>query len=160
MICHLIYFHLKASFMQEALHTAVIPNLLTLSCIIVGVIRCVLTHVGLYEVRHAAHTKDPNAVNFVRSSAAFLCSVASGGSAVSVKSSDVRASPPLRSHLLQLISALWGEWRVLLRRRFNKSTTFWWLCCSILLSVCVCFQTFLCVSLLCVRVRVCSLDLW
>lgn len=91
--------------MQDALHGALMPNLLTLSCIIVGVIRCVLTHVGLYEVRHAAHTKDPTAVDFVHSSAAFLRSVASGGSAESVKSSDVRASPPPRSHLLQLISA-------------------------------------------------------
>lgn len=38
-------------------------------------------------------------------------------------------------YILQLIASLWSERRVLLQRRFNKSTTFWWLCCSV---SCVC----------------------
>lgn len=66
-----------------------------LSCIITDVIRgfVLFKHVELHETRHAAHTKDPNTVYFVRFSAAFL----RRGSAASVKSSDVRASPPLLS---------------------------------------------------------------
>lgn len=47
--------------------------------------------------------------------------------------------------VLLLISALWGKWKVLLQRWFNKTTTFWWSCCRIFHapSACVC----LCVCL-------------
>lgn len=62
-----------------------------------------------------------------------------------------------------------SERRVLLQRRFNKSTTFWWLCCSISyvcgyalsnVSVCVCLRISSLLSFsLCINVRAWFSDL-
>lgn len=167
---HLIYFHLKAGFMQDTHHTAVIPNLLMLSCIIVDVIRCVV----LLNARRSSWDQTCRTHKKALTLSTILCRIPAQCHvrASVVRHQKFRCESFSSSSLsvLQLISALRSKRRVLLQRRFNKSATFWWLCRSILCvcaCVCVHFQMFLCVRLsistllsfsLCVHVRACFLD--
>lgn len=140
---HLIYFHLKAGFMQDTHHTAVIPNLLMLSCIIVDVIRCVV----LLNARRSSWDQTCRTHKKALTLSTILCRIPAQCHvrASVVRHQKFRCESFSSSSLsvLQLISALRSKRRVLLQRRFNKSTTFWWLCRSIL-CVCVCVCTFKC----------------